>query len=39
MNEVFTMELDLSPFVTEVFTDTEPIARLLRGVDFVPAAV
>ena len=27
MKEAFTMELDLSPFVTEVYTDTEPIAR------------
>ena len=27
MNEAFTMELDLSPFVTEVYTDTEPIAK------------
>ena len=26
MHEAFTMELDLSPFVTEVYTDTEPIA-------------
>ena len=27
MNEVFTMELHLTPFVTEVYTDTEPIAK------------
>ena len=27
LNEAFTMKLDLSPFVTEVYTDTEPVAR------------
>ena len=27
MNEAFTMELHLTPFVTEVYTDTEPIAK------------
>lgn len=35
MNEAFTLELDLTPFVTEVYTDTEPIARAAQRVGLI----